>query len=85
LRFHHPVGQTVSAETGKAHQVDIFRIMAMLQVRDQPTKGGCRGGVADGFVNWHSYVPFPLQAMIVMGNARRKFQSRKRAFPYAIS
>jgi hypothetical protein len=57
----------------------------MLQVRDQPTKGGCRGGVADGFVNWHSYVPFPLQAMIVMGNARRKFQSRKRAFPYAIS
>src|SRR4051812_20695813 len=37
-----PVGEAVAAEAGHAHQVDILRILAMAEVRDQPAER--RGG-----------------------------------------
>jgi hypothetical protein len=38
-RLHHPVGQTVAAESGQPHQIYIFCIMAVLQMFDQSAKG----------------------------------------------
>ena len=37
---YDPVSKAISAKSGKAHEVDILRIMAMAQVADQPAKGG---------------------------------------------
>ena len=54
LRLHHPVGKAVAAEAGKAHQLDIFGIMAVLQMRHQPPECRCRCLIAD----LHSYAPF---------------------------
>ncbi len=40
--FHHPVGQAIAAEAGEAHQINILRIMPVLQMGDEAAK--CRGG-----------------------------------------
>ena len=34
--IEYPVGQAVAAKTGQAHQVDILRVMAVLQMPHQP-------------------------------------------------
>ncbi|KAK0352776.1 hypothetical protein LTR94_019512 [Friedmanniomyces endolithicus] len=47
VRLGNPVGQAVAAEAGRAHQVDILHVGPMLQMRDQPTEGGCSDGVTD--------------------------------------
>jgi hypothetical protein len=36
---HDPVGKAIAAKSGKAHKVDILRVMAMTQMADQMTKG----------------------------------------------
>lgn len=59
LRFHHPVGKAVAAETCQPHQVDIFRIMPVLQMRYQSPECGGGGGVGNLRVMMHSYAPFP--------------------------
>jgi hypothetical protein len=38
--LHHPIGQAIAAKAGKAHEVDILRIMPVLQMRDEAPK--CR-------------------------------------------
>ncbi len=37
----NPVRQAIAAKAGQAHQVDILRVMATLQVLHQPTEGRC--------------------------------------------
>jgi hypothetical protein len=44
-RRHDPVGQAVAAKAGKAHEVDVLRIMAMAQVAHQAAKGGGGMGI----------------------------------------
>jgi hypothetical protein len=59
IRLHHPVGEAIATETGEAHKVDIFGVMAVLEMRDEAAKGGRCGCVADFFALLHSYAPFP--------------------------
>jgi hypothetical protein len=58
-RLHDPIGQTIAAKASEPHQVDIFRIVAVLQMGDQAPEGGGGGGIANFFGLWHSYAPFP--------------------------
>jgi hypothetical protein len=43
--LHHPIGQAITAKARKAHEVDILRIMSVLQMRDEAAKCGGGGGV----------------------------------------
>jgi hypothetical protein len=43
--LHHPIGQAITAKARKAHEVDILRIMPVLQMRDEAAKCGGGGGV----------------------------------------
>ena len=45
VRLHHPIGETISAKAGKAHQVDILRVVPVLQMCDEAAKCGGRDGV----------------------------------------
>jgi hypothetical protein len=56
--LHHPIGKAVAAKSGKAHQVDIFGIVAVLKMRDQTAESGGGGLVGNLFVILHSYAPF---------------------------
>ena len=40
-----PVGKAVAAEACKAHQLDVLRIVAMLEVAHQSAESRCGGGV----------------------------------------
>ena len=75
LCIGHPIGKAVAAKSGKSHQVDILRIVAVLQMRDQPAKGGGGGGVGDFFGGVHSDAPFTVWLLPVMGAGLTKFQS----------
>lgn len=43
--LHHPIGQAIAAKASEAHEVDILRIMPVLQMRDEAAKCGGGGGV----------------------------------------
>jgi hypothetical protein len=43
--LHHPIGQAITAKAGKAHEVNILRIMPVLQMRNEAAKCGGGGGV----------------------------------------
>ena len=43
--LHDPVSEAIAAEPGQPHQVDILRIMAVLQMAYQMAKSGGRNGI----------------------------------------
>ncbi len=48
-RFDDPVRQTIPAEAGETHQIDVLRIMAVPQMVHQPAKRGCSLRIGQGF------------------------------------
>ena len=44
-RIADPVGQAIAAEAGQTHQIDVLRIMPILQMVHQPAKGGGGHGI----------------------------------------
>ena len=79
LRLHHPIGQAVAAKAGKPHQVDIFRIMPVLQMRDQAAKCRCRTHLII-LMSWHSYAPFRYAHAAMIGASQNSI-ARKSLFP----
>lgn len=43
-----PVRQTIAAEAGKAHQLDVLRIVPMAQMPDKTAERGCRDSIGQG-------------------------------------
>jgi hypothetical protein len=41
IRLHHPIGEAITTKTRKAHQVDILRIVPVLQMDHEAAKCGC--------------------------------------------
>ena len=62
-----PVGQTVAAETRQPHEIDVLRIVAHLQVPDQPAEGRCSRCVIER-VYIQLLVHFPTVRTWFVGN-----------------
>src|SRR5579884_3678162 len=46
-RFLDPFGETIAAEAGMPHQVDILDVLALAEMVDQPAEGCRRGRIVD--------------------------------------